>query len=317
MIRAPLPASVGGHWAGLVYEADGPARPGLRVEVTGGRRLVLRQRDRVVLLGLQRAMHRGVYYARTGRYRSPLPPISTAEARRVRETSADDDTWSARWTHRFTDLLQAAGDGPLYAGRWTLAWGMPSWSVAAHWQRLPTVDPDQGHITWFGYGDPVEDQRDILPLRRLAPHDAARVRSYRRQVREGVLPPALLWWVSGLDTLLVLDGHDRIAAALAEHTVPAVVVLAPARGPTWAAGADRHIVRQYEGRLQALQTAANQGDELAMVNIANITRRFASQLNDVARSEGRTRAWPLPGGRAAWQQQAAQLARDWTIGPAG
>jgi hypothetical protein len=35
---------------------------------------------------------------------------------------------------------------------------------------------------------------------------AARVRSYRRQVREGIMAPALLWWVSGLNTLLVLDG---------------------------------------------------------------------------------------------------------------
>jgi hypothetical protein len=300
----------------LVCETDGPAFPGLRVEVTGGRRLLLRQGDQVVLLGVQRAMYRGVYYARTGRYRSPLPPISAAEARRVRETSVDDDAWSARCTYQFADLLQSVSDGPLHAGRWTLAWGMPNWSIAAHWQRLTAVDPDQGHITWFGYGDPEEDQRDILPLRRLSPHDAPRVRFYRRQVREGVMPPALLWWVSGLDTLLVLDGHDRIAAALAEHTMPEVVVLAPAPDPSRAAGVDRHIVGEYEERVQPLQTAANHGDQLAKTRIANITRRFAGQLNDVARSEGRTRAWPLPGGSAAWQQQAAQLAPDWTIGPA-
>lgn len=276
----------------------------------------MRQADQVVLLGVQRAMHRGVYYARTGRYRSPLPPISVAHARQVRETSVDDDAWAARWTYQFADLLQAASAGPLHAGRWTLAWGMPSWSVAAHWQRLNVVDPDQGHITWFGYGDPDEDQRDILPLRRLSRGIAARVQSYRRQVREGVMPPALLWWVSGLNTLLVLDGHDRIAAALAERTLPQVVVLAPAGDPSWASGAHGHLVRECEGRLQPLQTAANHGDELARTRIANITRQFAGQLNDVARSEGRSRAWPLPGGRAAWEQQAAQLVPDWTIRPA-
>ncbi|HTF12375.1 MAG TPA: hypothetical protein VK659_29815 [Asanoa sp.] len=127
-----------------------------------GRRLLLRQADRVVLLGVQWAMYRGVDYARTGRYRSPLPPITAREARQVRETGSAD-AWAARWTHRYLDFLQAAGDGPLHAGRWTLAWGMPSWSVAGHWRRLNVVDPDYGHITWFGCGDPVEDQRDVLP----------------------------------------------------------------------------------------------------------------------------------------------------------
>ncbi|MEU6076269.1 hypothetical protein [Micromonospora sp. NPDC047074] len=316
MTRAPLPASVGGRWTGLLSQVNGPRRPGLRVEVTGGRRLLLRQADQVVLFGVQRLTHRGVHYARTGRYRSPLPPVGAGHARRVRETSVDEDAWAARWTHRFADLLHAADDGPLHAGRWTLAWGMPSWSVAAHWRRLGTADRDRGHITWFGYGDPDEDQRDILPLRRLSPDTAARVRSYRRQVREGIMPPVLLWWVSGLNTLLVLDGHDRIAAALAERTLPQVVVLAPAGDPTWAAQVDGHHVREYEERLRHLRIAADRGDGLAQARIANVNRQFAGRLDEVARSEGRTRAWPLPGGRSAWEQLAAQLMPDWTVRPA-
>lgn len=306
MLRVPLAAAVGDHWTGLDCRVDAPVRPGLRVEVTSGRRFLVRQADRVALLGEQRADHRGVYYARTGRYRSPLPPFTATAARRVRETSVDDAARAARWTHLFADLLQAAGEGPLHTGRWVLAWGMPGWSVAGHWQRLNVIDPDRGHITWFGFSDPIEDQRDILPLRRLSPVDAARVRSYRRQVREGVLPPALLWWVSGLNTLLVLDGHDRIAAALAEGAPPEVVVLAPAPDPTWVSGVQEHLTRGYEGRMRAVQTVADRGECRVEGHVANVTRRFAGQLGDVARTEGRTRAWLLPGGRAAWEREAAQ-----------
>ncbi|GAA1857039.1 hypothetical protein [Asanoa iriomotensis] len=169
MTRTPLPASLGGHWVGLACVAKRPARPALRMEVTAGRRLLLRQADQVVLLGVQRARNQGVYYARTARYRSPLPPLTAGHARRVRETSLDDDAWAARWTHEYLGLLQAADNGPVHAGDWNLAWGMPSWSVAGHWQRLTVVDPDHGHITWFGYGDPEDDQRDVLPLRPLSP----------------------------------------------------------------------------------------------------------------------------------------------------
>jgi hypothetical protein len=285
------------------------------VEVTAGRRLLLRQADRVVLLGVQRARHQGVHYARTGQYRSPLPPLTASHARQARESSADDDAWAARWTHEYLGFLEAASDGPLYAGHWIMAWGMPSWSVAGHWPRLTTVDPDRGHITWFGYGDPDEDQRDVLPLRRLSPPTAGRVRSYRRQLREGIMPPALLWWVSGLNTLVVLDGHDRIAAAVAEHTVPAVIVLAP-RDPFPESGMYAHLVRAYEGRERHLRTAVEHGDDSAKTHLANITRQFAGQVNDQMRSEGRTRAWPVRGGTAAWESHAGQLVPDWHVGPA-
>ncbi|MGB8939405.1 MAG: hypothetical protein WCD21_04060 [Streptomyces sp.] len=37
--------------------------------------------------------------------------------------------------------------------------------------------------------------------------DDPRVKAYRKQARDGTLPPVLLWWVSGLDCHLVLDGH--------------------------------------------------------------------------------------------------------------
>lgn len=299
----------------MLLEAERPVRPGLRVEVTAGRRLLLRQTDRVVLLGLQRARHQGVHYARTGLYRSPLPPIKAAHARQVRQTSRDDDAWAARWAHRFVDSLQATTEGPLHTGRWMVARGMPSWSVAAHWQRLQTIDPDQGHITWFGYGHPAEDQRDVLPLRRLSPVGAARVRAYRRQFHEGILPPALLWWVSGLSTLLVLDGHDRITAALAEHALPEVVVLAPAADPSWISALQHHAVRAYQGRIEYLQTSTGHDSTHVKAYLANVSRRFAGELDGIVRSEGRTRAWPLPGGSTAWEQHAVQAAFDWHTKP--
>jgi hypothetical protein len=202
--------------------------------------------------------------------------------------------------------LTAAAAGPLHAGRWTLTAGMPSWAVAGHWRRLHLVDPDQGHITWFGHGDPVEDQRDVLPLRRLSPGDAGRVRAYRRQAREGVLPPAVLWWVSGLDTLVVLDGHDRIVAALFEDAVPEVLVLAPAPQPRWAAAVQAHALRAYGGRMAALDDAAGPAP------VAVVNRRLAWDLADIARQPGRTRAWPLPGGRVAWDRHTRELAPGWT-----
>jgi hypothetical protein len=158
---------------------------------------------------------------------------------------------------------------------------------------------------------PDEDIRGVLPLRRLSPVDAGRVKAYRRQLREGVLPPALLWWVSGLNTLLVLDGHDRITAAVAEHTLPEVVVLAPAAAARWISAVQRRPIREYEGRIEHMQSLLDRRDTLAKEHIANVTRRLAADLGDIARSEGRTRAWLLPGGAPAWDQHVADLAPAW------
>ncbi|BEL03866.1 hypothetical protein Q0Z83_020570 [Actinoplanes sichuanensis] len=298
---APTPA-----WPGLRLDVAVPRVPGLRVEATGGRRLLIRQGAEVVLLARQRRRHRGVHYLRTGAFSSPLPPITAADARRVGQ--CDDAAWPGRWTHRFARWLCEDVAGPLHDGEWMLAWGMPRWSVPAYWQRVPEVDPDLGHITWFGYGDPVEDQRDILPLRRLSPIDADRVKGYRRQHREGILPPVLLWWVSGLGVLLVVDGHDRLVAARAEGGVPDVIVLARAADPDFAAFYRETAVRGYEERVRSRQDALP--DPFTATRIAHLGHSLALDLRTADRAEGRTRAWPIPGGPAAWDRLATALASD-------
>ncbi|MFF5725047.1 hypothetical protein [[Kitasatospora] papulosa] len=53
----------------------------------------------------------------------------------------------------------------------------------------------------------------------------SRVKAYRKQAREGTLPPVLMWWVSGLDCHLILDGHARLAAAIAESVEPPLLRL--------------------------------------------------------------------------------------------
>jgi hypothetical protein len=43
MTRSDLPSLAGGRWDGLIVDAVSPECPGLRVEVTGGRKLLIRQ----------------------------------------------------------------------------------------------------------------------------------------------------------------------------------------------------------------------------------------------------------------------------------
>ncbi|TJZ54497.1 hypothetical protein FCH28_15370 [Streptomyces piniterrae] len=317
MQRTNLPrAAQGVPWDGLALTVDGPARPALRWEVADGGRLVLLQNgeqgDQVVILGRQRVTHRGVHYVRTGQYASPLPPLRADLARKHREACPDDDAWSARWANHFADALRDSANGPLHDGNWQLTRGMRSgWNSAESWERLPHHDPAVGHITWFGYGDPEEDRRDLLPLRPLSAPDAPRVKAYRRQHREGVLPPILVWWVGGLHSLVLVDGHDRLAAALAEGGRPSVLALARESSERWLKWIAQPLILDYKHRLAPLERAYGEGDALATILAGAASRQLGNQLHDLAVHPDITRSWPLPGGVPAWEALAEEHAPGW------
>ncbi|MEU9099759.1 hypothetical protein [Streptomyces sp. NPDC048361] len=290
--------------AGRPLRLDGPAVPPLRVETVSGGRLLLRQGAEPVLFGVQRATHRGLHYARTGRYVSPVPPLRADQAR-LFATSRDR---SARWSHHFCAALRVSPNSPLHQGDWRVLGSLPRWFADANWPKLLAHDPDRGHLTWFGYGDPVEDARDLLPLRRLSPPDAPRVKAYRRQYREGVLPPVLLWWISGLNSPVVLDGHDRLTAALAEGGRPHLLVLTRARPDGWAEQAMRRRIEAYAAHVRDQEAA---GGPLATLLISHESRRFAADLAALDESAALTRGWPLPGGADAWQRAVDTYAPGW------
>ncbi|MET9678523.1 hypothetical protein ABZY68_36395 [Streptomyces sp. NPDC006482] len=285
---------------------EGPVKPGLRVESADGRRLVLVQGEVPVLFARQRATHRGLHYARTGRYVSPLAPLRAEQARSYAEfAEPGSEEWTERWAAYAGSALRAAADGPLHEGEWHLAPDANRWFVDGNWPKPLAHDPDRGHLTWFGYGDPVEDARDLLPLRALSHPEAPRVKAYRRRFREGVLPPVFAWWVSGFHSPVVLDGHDRLTATLAEGGRPAVLILSRAADAAWVALASAGPVREYEERTAALD------GPLAATRSAHQSRRLADALRAIDRSPDLTRAWPYPGGPTAWDAAVAAHVPGW------
>ncbi|MEU2546222.1 hypothetical protein ABZ618_12440 [Streptomyces roseolus] len=289
-----------------------PARAGLRMECADGRRLVLVQesggRGAVpVLFARQRVTHRGLHYARTGRYVSPLAPLRAGRAHAYAEfAEPGGQAWTGRWAAHAEAELRGAAAGPLHEGAWRLAPDATDWFVESHWPRLLTHDTDRGHLTWFGYGDPDGDARDLLPLRALSAVEAPRVKAYRRLYREGALPPVFAWWISGLNVPVVLDGHDRLTAALAEGGRPEVLILSRAADPAWTALLSERPVVAYEERMAALEDGP-----LRAVRASGEARRLARELAAAADIPALTRAWPFPGGVAGWEAAAAAYVPGW------
>ncbi|SOD87023.1 hypothetical protein [Streptomyces sp. Ag109_G2-15] len=267
----------------LVLDVQGrPGPPPLRFETTDdGRLKLLRQGERTLLLG--RMDGEGCCFDlrlhRLDGYRSPLPPLRATELRS-----------SVNWTHQYARWLEDAPQSPLYDGRWELclrtAFALPIWTVdfVRDW---PT-----GSLELYCGGG----WHGILPLRELSPPDAPRVMSYRKHAREGTLAPVLLWWVSFLDGWVILDGHDRAVAVLAEGGTPQCVVLTQVPDEAqWRSRAEA-MTEQRERDREWLATRRDPG---AARHRALMEEGYGDALADLPYEPAPTRSWPLPGGAPA------------------
>jgi hypothetical protein len=308
----------GGRWQGLLLGVtSAPRRPGIAVEVTRGRRLQIRQGSAVVFLARLDAASCYVDYLRLRGYRSVLPPVRWADARRMGGGPAEE--WDVRWAYRFADLLTTSGTGPLYPSRWLLQTSAPNLRYVAafgsvlkpaptadRWSEL-LVDDDAGELDWYVHGG----SGLVLPMRPMSRPDDARVKAYRKQVRDGTLPPILLWWVSSLDSYLLLDGHDRLAACLAEVVEPPLMTLTAVvdadevdRRNAWSARRHVETTTHIEGEI----SKGTPGSTDALVAER---RRFADDLVAPQLGAKPTRAWTLPGGVPAWNRVAALANPVW------
>ncbi|MGP3991795.1 hypothetical protein [Streptomyces sp. 3N207] len=231
--REPLP----GGGVVLAVPDGRPGPPALRFERVTGRRWVLRQGERPLIQARSEGdgCCRDLHLRRLPGHRSPLPPLSAAAMRA-----------GANWPHQYALWLEETAHGPLHHGRWRLtrrtafAPGIWSCDLVRDW-------PDATLELLCGGG-----WHGVLPLRPLPAPDAPRVKAYRKHAREGALAPVLLWWVSFLDGWLLLDGHDRASAALAEGTEPLCVELVRIPDDAdWRATAEE-ITRAHEERVARL-----------------------------------------------------------------
>jgi hypothetical protein len=200
------------------------------------------------------------------------------------------------WARFFANALARGSVSPLSDGEWQLE---P--------QDLPSVlvkkivgQRSLGYVQW-DFGDEVYP----ITLREMSAPDSGRVKAWRKHVRDGALPPILLYWVSGLAAHVVLDGHDRLlAAALDDAPVKALGLVRVIQYETDPAIKDA-VFRQVERALIAADRARSRAmkERLARVERFMSVERANRLLLDVFLPKthaGPTRALPLEGGVESW-----------------
>ncbi|MER5887480.1 hypothetical protein ABT160_27005 [Streptomyces sp. NPDC001941] len=146
--------------------------------------------------------------------------------------------------------------------------------------------------------------------------DDGRVKAYRKQAREGTLPPVLLWWVSGLDCHLVLDGHARLAAAVAEDLEPSLLHLDRALPHDELAAGFERAADFYAYELERFARLRDRHGPTVPDGTVTAGPQLARLIAGVEAGRRPTLAWPLPGGTEEWEHTVAQVTgrRRWPRG---
>ncbi|QSQ17449.1 hypothetical protein [Myxococcus landrumensis] len=305
----------------LSVPSTGPwaRRPALHLEVARDYRLRLRGGQQTLLwTRIDSYWDRAVFVRGTNSAPRFLPALSAPEVRAVDSLPGSESWWTA-WNWRMARALIEAPLPVLHAGHWCLR---PMLAIAAEKAERHPVSP----MEW-SFGQPLmpphslfavtqfplawaEDWWETLPgqrpgavlgLRAVSAAEDGRMKSWRKRARDGTLPPILLLFVDILAKWVVLDGHDRLHAALLEGAEPPLLGLWPFidRPQSWSA-------TREEGALLAAEFQLRTSPTPETVDRVNRMLQF-SFTNDQRGTI--SRAWPLPGGQAAWREELSARRR--------
>lgn len=306
-------AAGGGRWQGLglsVDRADRPAGPpGFCIRARDGR-IRIDVGPTPCLWASVNQWRLGVWTLVSGQESpSVLPPIQSRAIRAIAASPRSEDWWRL-WAREFASRLGNSPRSPLYEGHWILS---PTKCAEGHFAAL--LGQSLSSIGYLPFIHRVESCLEVPPiaweswrqngscaaLRLREPSDSgsARIKAFCKLARDGVMPPLLFLFVSGIDMFVLLDGHDRLRALLLEKApIPLLVlkhVQASPREPDHARQAA--IVREIARR--SVSGASRNGPLPVPVANAHLIEAF----DDRPRLFPRTRAFVLRGGAAAWTEE--------------
>lgn len=277
--------------AALLFDGGSgpPERPPLHLQAAAGGYLRLVGPEGPVLWGLVDSGSYGVEIVRAKNAAvHAVPPIRADDAATAPGTGGSIEflNW---WTRRYAKLLAASSNTPLARGRHHL---LACGDLALRPAQLEDLLEQREDFEFSWDGGYV----GLLLTRQLSDASDGRVKMWRKRAKDGTLPPLLTWWCRGLFAHVLLDGHDRVHAALLEGTKPDVIVLADATASAKDAVEERR------------ETAVEQATFLE--TIPSVTGR-ASATNMILRTgwdpraewELATPGFPLDGGVEQWKQE--------------
>lgn len=306
------------RWQGL--ELTVHKNNSLAMEMLSGQngRMALRLNGEVLFWATVLKDHCGVWLVFNAEHSSQqrlLPAVTSVDVESARRMG--EENWTSYWCRYFARQLMGAATALLLPGRWllrpmeqvkpTAPYVLNKQLPFEQWQFKTSSSSSNINLSWSLYSEDFPDLQDpqkvifvdwwwgghlLLPRYSVDP-DSGRVKWWRKKCREGTLPPILVWFISGLASFVILDGHDRLQAALAEGIQPQFLVLSEMSECTLIPDEKRQaqVLHSLALQQEKLKKTKNNIDAMnqTLINLYNTRHIYASTHSRAVLGNGK--AW--------------------------
>ena len=312
-----------GNWSGLGVDVKRPcaAKPPLRLLSGDNRRMQLVLEDQTLLWGTLSCCYYGVWLIRnTLLEQLPLTLVEAIDSATVEQHMQLEPSLRLKaWSRFFIEQLLHQQPDFLYPGYWLVRglWHQPlkliqrQWSQTQRWNFVGGQDALSHLPEWSIRGDNLLSNQEpgaprwvelwegggaVVGLHAVDPF-AGRLKWWRKKAREGSLPPILLWYVSGLNAYLILDGHYRLQAALDEQVAPQFLVLSSPQLTRY---------RRDEEEQQKVLNALLRQSEKNHLDLSSVNQRLIQTFDDRPYHRVGSQAWAGIASDQAWIEEVTQ-----------
>ncbi|WP_143017450.1 hypothetical protein [Catalinimonas alkaloidigena] len=220
------------RWPQLEIEISEATKPAIRVMAGSGLKFKIQHDNMPIAWGRVASDYYGCWYLRNqfewNKVEAPITPITSNDVERSLEHQTERERLTY-WGKFFLDALSKSNATIFYNGTWELSVALHDESHVSpfsskHWKRFNSekVFYPQRPL-WIDWD--FRNTSPLLSLKSQPSEDNGRTKWWRKKVREGTCPPVLAWFISALDSFVIIDGHCRMQAYELEHIKPTVLVL--------------------------------------------------------------------------------------------
>ena len=209
-----------------------------RIESCSKRFFTLKYENEILLWARQHYTHYGVALIKNNEPLYTMPIVSHIRSSEIekRKDLVGVEKFKS-WSKFFIQSLNRKDNHFFTEGKWLIAPFSGNAYDQFYWKYHAAKEMDKSEIdkcifdaldqdtfqylSWF---DTPHQAVGYIGLKHVDDNDG-RLKWWRKKAREGTLPPILLYYISGLDGYVVIDGHYRLRAAQLENTLPDVLVL--------------------------------------------------------------------------------------------
>ncbi len=313
-----------GQWGGLGIDVSRPrqGKPPLHLLTGNNSRLKLMLNDVPLLWGTIATSYYGAWLVRNHQPAQrdflPVPAIGSADVEH--HASLPPEQRIKAWSRYFIQQLMDHQPDFLYPGYWV---ARPMLSTATRWKRdegvsgwyFSTQEEISSHLPqWSLYSEGILDNVQPQPVQwldwSLGPviglHSvdplAGRLKWWRKKAREGSLPPILLWYVGGLCSCVIIDGHYRLQAAMAENVQPSFIVLSSTKA--------QQVRRNGDAQQKVFSSLMVQSDKNPNFDVKVLNQALINTFDDRPYHWAGTHTWAGIASDREWRDEVTRFLHE-------